>query len=103
LNGVNTAAFAAFQPLATRSESHWFLAERANQNVEKFLGDHTPYIVARSLMERVLYGEIGKLRGASVYCCEFQKMPMILPCSDIPRCVIRMNPAGPIINPTIEC
>jgi hypothetical protein len=54
LNRVNTAAFTAFQPLATRSESHRFLAERANQNVEKFLGDHTPYIVARSSMERVL-------------------------------------------------
>lgn len=55
LNRVNAAAFAAFQTRATRSESHWFLAERANQNVEKFLRDHTAYIVARSLILRAVY------------------------------------------------
>ncbi len=47
LNGVHTAAFAAFQTLAVGIEDHRLLADRANQHVQHILRDHIGFIVAR--------------------------------------------------------
>src|ERR1035437_5404145 len=48
LNGVHTAAFAAFQTIPVRGQGHWLLTDRADQHVEQILGNHGRSIVTRS-------------------------------------------------------
>ena len=47
LDGVHTAAFAAFETLAIRTQSHRLLADRADEDVEEILGDHDRFILQR--------------------------------------------------------
>ena len=48
LNGVHTAAFAAFQTIPVRVQDHWLLTDRADQHVKQILGNHGRSIVTRS-------------------------------------------------------
>ena len=48
LNGVHTAAFAAFQTLPVRIQDHRLLANRADQHVKQILRNHSGFIVAQS-------------------------------------------------------
>src|SRR5437879_1890636 len=52
LNGVYTAAFAAFQACAVRTQDHRLLANRADQHVKQILRNHRGYIVQRTKIGR---------------------------------------------------
>ena len=45
LNGVDAAAYAAFQAFAVFFQDHRFLANRADEDVEKILRNHSDIIV----------------------------------------------------------
>src|ERR1019366_8608529 len=48
LNGVHTAAFAAFQTFPVRLQDHRLLANRADQHLKQILRNHSGSIVPRS-------------------------------------------------------
>src|ERR1700687_4303299 len=45
LNGVHTAAFAAFQTIPVRGRKHWLFANRADQHVKQILRNHNRSIL----------------------------------------------------------
>ena len=51
LNGVDTAAFAAFQTFPVCIQDHWLLANRADQHIKQILRDHSRFILTRSRRE----------------------------------------------------
>jgi hypothetical protein len=68
LNGIDSVAYAALQTFPVFFQDHRFLANRADENVKKILGNHSGSIVApnahrnsRFICDRIAFLPIGEV------------------------------------------